>query len=844
MLPFFMGIAAALLAALAAAKLREDRTEVRGVADVLPYGFLIGPGVVLNKDGSLLAGFRFRGPDSAAATADDLADLSEYIANAFAPVGDGWGFHVSEFRRESVGYPRGGGFSDPVSWLVDDERRRSYESAGLHYESDFFLIATYLPPSDRYSKLVAFFVEGAERGEVDWSGVLAQFEGELTELRDRLRGRVQMERLDDASLLGHLHACLTGLHHPVRVPEDGAYLNVVLSDRDFVGGFEPRVGDKHVRVVAVQDFPWKPEPAALEALGRLPFGFRWCSRFVLLSTQAGESEIKKARRGWRVQDGLRQLLGGARHSGRNEAAAEGGGGGRPLSMEADADAALALSESGQVRFLAYTATLVLYEDDAGRADANARELLRVLNDLGFTGRVEGVNAVDAFWGSLPGLFYPNLRRPVLHTGNLGHLFPSTALWAGEEYNPSPLLPLRSPPLMIAETAGSTPFRLNTDTDTSGNALVLGPPGAGKSAFLNLHRLQVLRYAGAQTAFFDIGHSAWLPAVATGARHHDIGAEGGKLQPLRNVADNAEALWGREWVEGLVAVQGHECDAADRVKLERAVRLLGKQPPKNRTLTELHVQVQDARLRAALEPYLGTFLDGDSDSIEDAPHLVFEMGALMKMGRTMRTPTVLYLLHRVELLTAAGARPTWTYLDEMHRYLDDPVFERWIRFALVTERKNNSRFVLATQSLAQLEESAARHIVYETCRVKILLPNPEAATTSRKLYTEIGLNEAEIRHVATATPSRDYFLRSPTGKRVFSLGVGPVAAAFLFPRPGLSTQDTRRFASAAMADHGPQWTREWLRRAGLTAWADALPSTIQTQENDDAHSASSLDYALA
>ena len=221
--------------------------------------------------------------------------------------------------------------------------------------------------------------------------------------------------------------------------------------------------------------PRRPDP---DRLGRLPFGFRWCSRFVLLSAQAGESEIKKARRGWRVQDGLRQLLGGARHSGRN--AADGGGGGRPLSMEGDADAALALSESGQVRFLAYTATLVLYEDDAGRADANARELLRVLNDLGFTGRVEGVNAVDAFWGSLPGLFYPNLRRPVLHTGNLGQLFPSTALWAGEEHNPSPLLPLRSPPLMIAETAGSTPFRLNTDTDTSGNALVLGPPGAGKS----------------------------------------------------------------------------------------------------------------------------------------------------------------------------------------------------------------------------------------------------------------------------------------------------------------------------------------------------------------------------
>lgn len=832
MMPFLLGVAAAVAAHQVARKVREDRTETRGVADVLPYGFLVAPGVILNKDGALLAGWRYRGPDTAAATADDLAELSEYIAHAFEQVGDGWGFHVSEFRRESISYPRAGVFPDAVSWLVDEERRRSYESGGLHYESDYFIVATYLPPPDRYSKLLTLFVEGAERGEVDWTVVLAQFEDALSELRDRLRGRLELQLLDDAALLRHLHSCLTGLHHPVQVPEDGAYLNVVLADQDFVGGFEPQVGAKHLRLVAVQDFPWKPDPAALEALGRLPFGFRWSTRFVLLSPQAAESEIKKARRGWRVQNGLRQLLGGSRHSGRNADGTRDPD--AQLSMEEDADAALALSESAAVRYLSYTGCIVLYEDDAGRADANARELLRVLNDLGFTGRIESVNAVDAFWGSLPGLFYPNLRRPVLHTANLGALFPSTAVWAGEEHNPSPLLPLRSPPLMIAETAGSTPFRLNTDTNTSGNALVLGPIGAGKSAFLNLHRLQVLRYADAQTAFFDIGHSAWLPAVATGALHHDIGGEGCKLQPLRDVDRNAEALWGREWVEGLVAVQGHECDAADRVKLERAVRLLGKQPPRNRTLTELHVQVQDTRLRAALEPYLGTFLDGDSDSIEDAAHLVFEMGALMKMGRTMRTPTVLYLLHRVELLTAAGARPTWTYLDEMHRYLDDPVFERWIRFALVTERKNNSRFVLATQSLAQLEDSPARHIIYEMCPVKILLPNPAAATTSRKLYSEIGLNETEIRHVATATPSRDYFLRAPAGKRVFSLGIGPVAAAFVFPRPGLSVQDTRRFASAMLADYGHEWTREWLRRAGLATWADALPSTNQkTQETDDA-----------
>jgi type IV secretion system protein VirB4 len=819
--------AGALAAELYRKHLREDRTDVRGVGDVLPYGFLVADGTVLNKDGSLSRAILFRGPDGDGVTPEEKQAVSEYIGNAFAKMGDGWGFHVDEVRHASQDYPARGAFPDTISRLVDQERRASYEMAGRHYESDFYMVATYLPPSASYSKFVAYFEDGAARGEVDWGTVLDRFHNDFGELVDRLRGRLHVEALDSAALLRHLHTCLTGLHHPVRVPEDGAYLNVHLADQDLIGGFEPRIGEKHIRVVAVQDYPWKPDPAVLGALGKLPFAFRWSSRLVLLSPQDAAREIKNARRGWRVEAGLRALLGGAKRgadSGRNGADAP------PLSMEADAEDALALSESGTVRFLYFTNCIVLQEDERERADANARELLRVLNDLGFTGRIETVNAVDAFWGTLPGLFYPNLRRPLIHTRNMGELFPSCAQWAGQEHNPSPFLPEKSPPLMIVETAGSTPHRLNTDYFDNGNALVLGPPGAGKSAFLGLHRLQVLRYEGAQTVMFDVGHSAWLPAVATGAQHYDIGGRDCSLQPLARVNDAREALWAREWAVGLVKQQGHVCDAQDRVKLDRAIALLGTQPARNRTLTELQVQVQDDRLRAALQPYLGTFLDGEADSVADAPHLVFEVGTLMKMGPTLRTPTVMYLLHRAEMMTASAQFPTWTYLDELHRYLDDEDFESFIGQQLATERKNNNRFILGTQSLAQIGRSRISHLIFETCPTKILLPNPEAATSSRALYEEIGLNEAEIQAIAQGTPKRDYFLRSPLGKRVFSLGIGRIAASVLFPRPGETVQQTRQAALRLMEEFGVSWTREWIRRAGLAASAEAF-AHIQTREEE-------------
>ena len=130
--------------------LREDRTEVRGVADVLPYGFLVADGTVLNKDGALSRGILFRGPDGDGITPDEKAAVAEYIGNAFAKLGDGWGFHVDEVRRASQDYPAGGAFPDAISRLVDQERRASYEMAGRHYESDYYMVATYVSDLEEY----------------------------------------------------------------------------------------------------------------------------------------------------------------------------------------------------------------------------------------------------------------------------------------------------------------------------------------------------------------------------------------------------------------------------------------------------------------------------------------------------------------------------------------------------------------------------------------------------------------------------------------------------------------------------------------------------------------------
>src|SRR3546814_4580469 len=84
--------------------------------------------------------------------------------------------------------------------------------------------------------------------------------------------------------------------------------------------------------------------------------------------------------------------------------------------------------------------------------------------------VEGLNAVEAWLGSLPGQVYANVRQPPISTLNLAHLIPLSAVWEGAERDEH----FGQPPLLHARTEGSTPFRLSLHAGDVGHTLVVGP----------------------------------------------------------------------------------------------------------------------------------------------------------------------------------------------------------------------------------------------------------------------------------------------------------------------------------------------------------------------------------
>ena len=141
------GTVAGALGAAGLSRPTEHRRGTRAVSDLLGWGFLVGEGVVLMKDGGLLAAWRFRGRDLASSTPGEVAALAEQVNTALAAYGDGWMVHVSAVHREAVGYaPRDRcHFADPVSALIDEARRAQYTATSEHYETEAVLAVTYTP---------------------------------------------------------------------------------------------------------------------------------------------------------------------------------------------------------------------------------------------------------------------------------------------------------------------------------------------------------------------------------------------------------------------------------------------------------------------------------------------------------------------------------------------------------------------------------------------------------------------------------------------------------------------------------------------------------------------------
>ncbi len=757
----------------------------------IPWCYITKDSLVFNKDGSIQLTFAYRPPDIESATFEELQYQTAQLNNIFRRFGRGWAVWMESQRRKSDSYISAT-YLVPIMERFERERR-SYFSSGVHYENYYYITIYYNSFTSEVdnvlNKVKSFFItnssdsrKAAEKELADYIEIFSQHIETIYSLIHSIFPGSKLLTPDET--LTYLHYLVSDTYHPVKVPDPAMPLDYYLYDSDLSGQWNPRIGNKHIRIVSIRDYSNKTDPGMFDEINNLNFEYRYVTRLQFLDKLDARNVMKDLEQKWdQKQKTFIQMV--YEEISKKETLKID----KTAVENADliADGVVYLDQD-DVGFGYYTLTIVVADEEEEKAIAKAQEVKKIINKRGFTATVEGANSVEAWFSSLPGMFFHNVRRAMVSTVNMAHMAPVSDIWPGEKVNKH----LQGPPLIYCDTENSIPFRLSLHDGDVSHAAIIGPTGSGKSVLLNTLEAYFTKYNGARLFIFDKSASSRAITTAMGGNFYNLGLEEDEIsfQPLALIHDETERSWAAEWLNSFLKLEKFQVTPSSKDLIWKALCSLAELPMEQRTISIFSGIVQDQDIRQALVPLtkdgsFGKLFDSNKDRFGEGNWQVFEMEALMNIPSIV-PPTLDYLFHRIESqlkekpVDGNPWSPAMIVLDECWLYLKNEIFTAKIREYFKDMRKKNCGIVIATQNLSDImaNQDFADTII-NNCPTKIFLPNQYATNeTNLRLYKLFGLNEAQIRIIKEARSKHDYYISQGGHCRKFQLALQPTELTIL------------------------------------------------------------------
>ena len=287
--------------------LRRKRSRLLGLPDQLNYAIAVDDHTIAMKDGAFLSAFECMGPDLNSASLEELDAHRAQANRALARLDDGFMYNVDLIRYPSTDYPQRS-FPDPVSATLDREREVQYSAEGRHFETRCVLSITYRPPADVQTRIAGMFLSGTPK-RTDWRRQLEWFKQRAARIRRCDKPGLETDRAGAARA-----AVASGqLHQWPDVPSgctDDAYLSgCILGNQDLIAGFKPRIGGRHIRVVALAGFPPFSYAEMAAFLSELPISYRYSTRGIPVGPRTAINQLTVYRRNWfQKRLGLRGVI--------------------------------------------------------------------------------------------------------------------------------------------------------------------------------------------------------------------------------------------------------------------------------------------------------------------------------------------------------------------------------------------------------------------------------------------------------------------------------------------------------------------------------------------------------
>ena len=763
-------LAAVLLTAHVARRLKVS-SQV-GLTSLLDYATAADDSVIVLKNGALMRCYEIFPADLSHADPAYAEHVRSLVSRALLKLGGSFCVQTDIIRLPDTNYlPRMGSDNDTVRVL--DKLRRADFSAEKSFKTKFCLTLTYLGNSQTRQTLSALMLKDESAG-TDARGRTLQLIESFKERCDaavatlELCFKVKLLKINaqgEHEALSLIESCLQGRALHVRYPSVPVYLDALLGNADFTTGLTPTIGGRHIAAVAVDGLPSEAYFGMLDELAKLPCSYRFSTRFLSFDDLQSAFLLEKYRRFWTQKSKgiLSQIF---NLPGRLNANA--------VAKVAEIDAARQELDAGRETFGCYTAVIILMDEDFEKLQEQADLCVHCLENLGFGARIETLNAVEAFLGSLPGHTKENLRRPLVSQQALCDLLPLSQPWEGERTAPNPMLGPDAGPLMQVRTAGRGRFYLNLHEYDLGHTIVIGPPGAGKSVLLQALMVNFLRYPKARVYAFDKGWSFYALSQTLPGEHIVLESVQSAFCPLADADRPGGLEYAQSFTALLARLSGLTLSPRQRAEITSALQLLQGSGAEERTLTDLYLMLSDPELKQALAQYT---LRTNPQAVLDSPHnpdftqclTVFECGSVFERSPAFSLPLLKQLFHVIE--NSFDGSPVMIVVDEAWMMLRDETFAAELLKWFKTLRKHNVLVVLATQSLTDLASSGIFEIFLECAKTRIFLPNFDAGSpVLAPIYQKLGVNQAELTSIIRGTPKQDYLFKKGPDSIVFDLNL--------------------------------------------------------------------------
>jgi type IV secretion/conjugal transfer VirB4 family ATPase len=786
--------------------LKGYNDETRSYAEILPWFKPVTPGLILNLDGSLLAGFEYSGVDIESSDDNELEAAIQSMETAMSGFDDHFTLWSFIDKRRRI-YTQESAIHNDVARVVD-QRWRDLVDDGTQRSVRHVICVSYQPfggalgyfdevgarvvdKQENFGKAcIAVAIERLsrkaqlERLEGKLNGAILKFEDRLAQFRDTIMARVQIDRLEGNRFLTELaNRCnLASSREQVSLPDNDHYfLNTLLPvdtpyrEPNGLLRFEGSGSRVYAQMHSVKGYPGLASNGAVEQLLFTPADFTLVQMFKFLDQEKAKKMVQDLEGHYRanVKTPLVQIM--EKFFGVESERVNSG----QRELANDAQQALVEATVDNVNFGYHSMALQVLGRTPDEVHQSTQALYGVMTNAGYGLVKETINSMSAFAVTVPGADKAVTRTTLISSRNLADLTVVRTVRAGENVNRylSEQRGVESEALTILPSASDVPELFNLHVGDVGHFMIVGPAGGGKTTFINFLIMMWQRYAPCRVIAIDKDLSNYITIKGLGGEYIDLRPSASRqvrMNPARWLADRAKWPQLRRWLElAMLAFDKSPLTPDEIRQLDSAITMAhGSTSPYTLSLIYTLLAGQNQSLAGRLFPWTrgsdryGDLFDNEEDQFQLGAITGIEVGGLLADEHV--APAMLAYLFGVIDELVDGRTPVLIYLEEAWYLLGNPafreMFEDWIR----TMRKRTAAVGLATQSVADIRKTPLSSVLNDNIKTRIFLPNLQAFDSIDVYRDAFGLRDDEVNIIRMARQKRQYYVVQDNRRRLVEL----------------------------------------------------------------------------